>query len=156
MLKQHERKMADHKLPETPFNGVIVARDVSQFCDYSGKEPRFGTKISLLIVPEDDTSNLPVTVTHSFTVAAKTEPWIFLREGHKVRVTRVEDQNGFAIVTHFSLNDREVAATARAALAKAQKEAAKVEGTDETSATAKDAATSDGSTAKAAEPTTSQ
>jgi hypothetical protein len=115
--------MSDEKdLPETPFNGLVVGREISNYSDGKGGT---GTKMSLLIIPEDDTSEDPATVVYSYVLTSDPEPWLFLREGHKVRIRNViKGTGGFSIANSITLNISEIGAKARDALPKAPKQAA--------------------------------
>jgi len=83
-------------LPETPFNGVVVDRDVSQCANGA-------TKVSLIIMQEENPpQTTPVVVTYSFVKTDKAQPTSHLRVGHKVRIKEAYEERGFIFAKQIS------------------------------------------------------
>jgi len=113
------------KTPETPFNGVVVDREVLP-CTKGG-----AAKLSLVIMAEESPPGSRVVVLYTSIVHETEQPSLHLRVGHKVRVTGVKEDRGFIFATGLSYHMTQFA---NAYLA-AQKEAK--QGDETTAPTAK-------------------
>jgi len=69
-------------------------------------------KVTLAILSDDDPSEKPLVVVHSFTTKDETQPKCLIRKGHKVRVKSVSRHDGFLEATIIEFDLAQLATTA--------------------------------------------